>query len=314
MMAWVDRVQRRHGVLGFPYAVVKKYVDDGAGREAALITYYGFLSMFPLLLVGVSVLSKTLIAHPTVREQLIDAVVPRALRETVDRAVQNMPSSGIPFLIGLIGLLFAATGVVFSAYETLNHLAGVPRRARFALLPRYMRAFAMLAVVLVGGLAVAMLTVLATALVHTNGLEQLSAALGSAVVVFMVLLAAVKLLVARPIRLRAVWPAAAAGGLSIAAVLSLGARLLTVLVARSGAIYGSFATVVGIFTLLYLVSQLLLYSAETALVHHARLWPRALDTARPTTADLQVLTRLAEEQERVAAERIHPRFDAGTAE
>jgi membrane protein len=310
-MVWIDGVQRRRGLVGFPYAVVRKYVDDGAGRHAALITYYGFLSMFPLLLVGVAVLRKVLVAHPSAREQWIDALVPRQLRDTVDQAVASMPSSGIPFVVGVIGLLFAATGVVFSAYETLNHLAGVPRRARFTLLPRYVRTFAMLIVVLAGGLAVAALTVLATALVHTRGVQQLSAAVGSAVVVFVVLLVAVKLLIARPVRLRRAWPAAAIGGVAIAAVLSLGARLLAALVARSGAIYGSFATVVGIFTLLYLVSQLLLYSAETAIVHHARLWPRALDTARPTAADLQVLTRLAEEQERVAAERIHARFDPG---
>jgi membrane protein len=43
------------GVLGFPYAVVKKYGDDAGGRQAALITCYGFLSIFPLLLLGVAV-------------------------------------------------------------------------------------------------------------------------------------------------------------------------------------------------------------------------------------------------------------------
>ena len=53
IFAWADRVQRRHGLLGFPYAVIKKYGDDDGGREAALITYYGFLSIFPLLLLGV---------------------------------------------------------------------------------------------------------------------------------------------------------------------------------------------------------------------------------------------------------------------
>ena len=52
IIAWADRLQRRHGVLGFPYAVVKKYGDDEGGRQAALITYYGFLSIFPLLLLG----------------------------------------------------------------------------------------------------------------------------------------------------------------------------------------------------------------------------------------------------------------------
>ncbi len=308
LVVWADGAQRRHSFLGFPYAVMKKYADDGGGRQAALITYYGFLSLFPLLLVGVAVLSKALVAHPSLREQLIDALVPRELRDTVDHAVASMPSSGIPFVIGILGLLFAGTGVVFSAYETLNHLAGVPRRARFTLVPRYIRTIAMLIVVLVGGLAVATLTVLATTLVHTNGGQQVAAAAGSAAVVFLVLLAAIKLLVARAISLRAAWPAAATGGLLIAAVLSVGARLLTALVARSGAVYGSFATVVGSFTLLYLVSQLLLYSAESAIVHRARLWPRALDSADPTTADVQVLTRLATEQERLAVERVQAHF------
>ena len=52
IIAWADRLQRQHGMLGFPYAVVKKYGDDEGGRHAALITYYGFLSIFPLLLLG----------------------------------------------------------------------------------------------------------------------------------------------------------------------------------------------------------------------------------------------------------------------
>jgi hypothetical protein len=41
IIAWADRLQRKHGVLGFPYAVVKKYGDDEGGRQAALITYSG---------------------------------------------------------------------------------------------------------------------------------------------------------------------------------------------------------------------------------------------------------------------------------
>jgi membrane protein len=57
VIAWADGLQRRHGVLGFPYAVIKKYGDDEGGRHAALITYYGFLSIFPLLLLGVAVLT-----------------------------------------------------------------------------------------------------------------------------------------------------------------------------------------------------------------------------------------------------------------
>src|SRR5258708_17347271 len=77
-IAWADRLQREHGVLGFPYAVVKKYGDDAGGRQAALITYYGFLSIFPLLLLGVAILSRVLADHPDLRQPLIAAIVPLA--------------------------------------------------------------------------------------------------------------------------------------------------------------------------------------------------------------------------------------------
>ena len=78
IIAWADRLQREHGVLGFPYAVIKKYGDDAGGRQAALITYYGFLSIFPLLLLGVAVLSRVLASHPDLRERLISLFVPGA--------------------------------------------------------------------------------------------------------------------------------------------------------------------------------------------------------------------------------------------
>ena len=99
VIAWADRLQRRHGVLGFPYAVVKKYGDDAGGREAALITYYGFLSIFPLLLLGVAVLSRVLAGHPDLRERLITAVVPQALQSTVEHSLATLPTSTIPFVL-----------------------------------------------------------------------------------------------------------------------------------------------------------------------------------------------------------------------
>jgi hypothetical protein len=38
IIAWADRLQREHGVLGFPYAVVKKYGDDAGGRRSSPTT------------------------------------------------------------------------------------------------------------------------------------------------------------------------------------------------------------------------------------------------------------------------------------
>jgi membrane protein len=46
----IDRFQRRHPVLEFPLAVLYKYVDDSGAYLAAIIAYYGIVSLFPLLL------------------------------------------------------------------------------------------------------------------------------------------------------------------------------------------------------------------------------------------------------------------------
>jgi membrane protein len=309
LLAWMDEVQQRHGVLGFPYAVLKKYLDDGGGRYAALITYYGFLSVFPILLVAASVVSTALVNRPDLREDMVAALVPPALQETVNTALAAMPVSGLPLIIGVVGLLLSGTGVAFSAYETLNHLAAVPRRSRFGLLSRYARVLLMVVAVLVGGLSVAALTVASGALPDIGELQRVVASLATALVVFLVLLAAATVLVARPVPLRTSWLPAAMGALVVTLVLSLGTRLLAPLVARSGPVYGSFASVAAIFALLYLVSQALLYAAEVAVVRQRRLWPRALVTSRPTQADMVALTRLASVQERIPVQRIEVRFD-----
>jgi uncharacterized BrkB/YihY/UPF0761 family membrane protein len=284
IIAWADRLQRKHGVLGYPYAVVKKYGDNEGGRQAALITYYGFLSIFPLLLLGVAVLSRVLADHPDLRQRLITAIVPQALRSTVEHSLATLPTSTIPFIVGLIGLLLSGTGVVFSAYQTLNHVAAVPYRQRAGFFSRYLRVFAVLAMLLLGALATGALTVVATALPGQPGVQRAAAVLGSALVVFAVLLLGAKLLLARPAPVRALWPGAVLGAAAVTVELNTGA-LLARLVVRAGPIYGSFATVAGMFALLYLVGQALVYAAEVAAVRYARLWPRALDLNHPTAAD-----------------------------
>jgi membrane protein len=310
VIAWADQLQRKHGVLGFPYAVVKKYSDDEGGREAALITYYGFLSIFPLLLLGVAVLSRVLAGDPELRERFIAAVVPEALRSTVEHSLAALPTSTIPFVFGLLGLLYSGTGVVFSVYQTLNHVAAVPYRLRPPFVSRYVRVFAMLATLLLGGVAAGGLTVVATALPGQPGLQRAAAVLGSALVAFAVLLLAARLLLARPAPFRVLWPGAAPGAAVVALVLNVGAPLLARLVTRAGPVYGSFATVAGLFALLYLVGQALVYAAEVAAVRYARLWPRAVDVNRPTEADARAQALLAREQERIPAARVSFRLAA----
>ena len=55
--------------MRFVAAVIKKFSDDQAGQLAALISYYGFVSLFPLLLVFVTILGFVLQGDPDRAEE-----------------------------------------------------------------------------------------------------------------------------------------------------------------------------------------------------------------------------------------------------
>ena len=72
---WLDAFQRRHPAAGFPLAVIYKFVDDQGSYLAALIAYYGFLSLFPLLLLLSTVLGLVLRGHPQLQEQVLHSTL-----------------------------------------------------------------------------------------------------------------------------------------------------------------------------------------------------------------------------------------------
>jgi uncharacterized BrkB/YihY/UPF0761 family membrane protein len=87
-----DRVQQRHRWLAIPTAVIKKFSDDGAGGLAALISYYGFLSVFPLLLVFVTVLGYVFQGDPSLQHSIKTSVLGRF--PIIGPSLQNSELSG----------------------------------------------------------------------------------------------------------------------------------------------------------------------------------------------------------------------------
>jgi membrane protein len=296
-------------MLGFPYAVMRKYSDDNGGRLAALLTYYGFLALFPLLLLAVAILAEVLKAHPALRHDLIEQLVPDYLRPDVEQALRRLPPSGVPLLVGALALLWSCTGGVLAGADALNRIWAIPHRVRPGLPHRYVRVLVMLAVTLLGAGTVAGLATLSSSLLQPDWVQRLGSAAGTFIVLLLVLMLAHKLLIARPRPIRQIWDGAALAALALTAAFDLGASILPTLIARSGPVYGSFATVVGIFSLLYIVGQALVFSGEISAVRAFGLSPRGLCGTDPTPADIRALTLLAREQERLPAERITAVFD-----
>ncbi|TDO31483.1 YihY/virulence factor BrkB family protein [Paractinoplanes brasiliensis] len=274
-------------MIAFGWAVLRKYFDDGGPREAALITYYGFLSLFPALLLGATIVSRVLARSPGLRDDLIAALVPPSLQTDITNSVDMLSRSRWALVAGLAGLAYSGSGVVLSAYFTLNHVAGVPWHRRSGLVSRYLRVFAGLAVILAGALGIGLLTAAGPVGLAASGVLS-----GATLIVL------ARLLLDRPAPLRLLWPAALIGALAVTALFALGAAVLPRLVRGAGPVYGSFATVAAVFTLLYLLGNALVIAAEVAAVRAARLWPRSLDPDRPAEADRRAQELLTREQDR----------------
>jgi uncharacterized BrkB/YihY/UPF0761 family membrane protein len=138
--------------------------------------------------------------------------------------------------------------------------------------------------------------------------ERCAATVAAAMAMFALLCVVHKVLVCRPLRIRDIWVGGALGAVVVTTLLTMATTILPALVTKAGPVYGSFATVVGIFTLLYLVSQALVLSVEVSTVIESRLSPRGLTDGALTEPDRQALVLLARQQERVAGQRITTTF------
>ena len=128
---WLDRFQQRHPVLGFPIAVIYKFAEDQGPYLAALITYYGFLSLFPLLLLLASVLGFVLQDDPDLQERILDStlsqfpIIGQQLGEP-----QGLQGSTVAVVVGGLVALYGALGVAQALQNAVNVSWAVPRNNR----------------------------------------------------------------------------------------------------------------------------------------------------------------------------------------
>jgi uncharacterized BrkB/YihY/UPF0761 family membrane protein len=127
-----DRFQQRHTVLAMPVGVAKKFGDDQAGKHAALLAYYGFLSLFPLLLVFATLLANALARDPQLQQDLIDAAVAQfpVLGTQIQGSIRTIKGSGVGLVVGILGMLWGGLGITQSAQDAMNALWSIPYRQR----------------------------------------------------------------------------------------------------------------------------------------------------------------------------------------
>jgi membrane protein len=306
----LDAAQRRFRPAAFAAAVLKKYSDDGGGKLAAQLTYSGFLSLFPLLLVLTTVLGYVLAGRPDLQQRLVDSALVQfpIIGDQLGSNVGSLRGSGFALAIGLLTALWGGLGVANAAQDVLATVWMVPRRVRPGFLSRMARAVTVLAVLFGGLVSTAALTSVGSQLPNV-GLPSKVAVVAVSVAVNVAWFAlAFKVLVPVPVRWGEIWPGAVLGAVGWQVLLLAGGILVNRSLRGATQSYGFFGVVLGLLAWIALLANVLVLAAETNSVRAHRLWPRSLLTPALTASDRRALTSSARVEERAPSERIDVAF------
>lgn len=274
----LDKTQRSTPVVAFPLAVIKRYSDDRGGRKAALLTYYAFLSLFPLLIVFITVLKFLISGHPTLEGQIMRHVYEffPNLSGQIQNSVSSLHRSGWALLLQVLVILYGARGLASILQETFNDLWQVAAEHRPGFWADHLRSIGMMAAV---GLGIIIGTVISyglSSVAHVGWLGALFVTLINAAITFGLFLSVFRLGTSQRISLRK---------LSVGAVI---ATVGTILIQRFGnyimqhqlhqleGSYGSFAFALGMLFWIYVQAQVILYAIVITVVRIEHDWPKKL--------------------------------------
>jgi membrane protein len=293
-----DTLQQRHAWLAVPVAVWKKFGDDQAGNLAALIAYYAFVALFPLLLVLVTVLDLVLKNDPGLQRRLLNSALSNypVIGPHLGH-IGPLSQTGLPLAVGLLGTFFGARGVATVIQNALNTVWEIPFARRPGFPWSWLRSFGLMVVI---GLGLTGTTILSTAAgrVLPGAGATVAAVAVSLVLNIGVFWLAFRFGTAREIGWRQLRLGAVIAGVIWQVLQYAGGYFVSHQLAHASPVYGTFAVVIGLLAWLYLEAELTLYAAQINVVWAYRLWPRSLAPPPYTEQDRRAFQLYAQMEER----------------
>lgn len=313
-----DGFQRRHPVLGLPIAVIYKYVDDQGPYLAAIIAYYGFFAIFPILLISTSVLGFVLQGNPGLSDRLLDTALSQfpIVGDQLGRP-EGLTGSTSAIIIGSVTAMYGALNLGQALQNAANTVWAVPRNSRANPVMQRLRSLIFLAI---GGFGVLTIAIASSVLANTRALgtalsddlSRVFSVLGFVltVVVFMMIFHLLS-------GSRATWRLVLPGAFVTAALWQTlqiaGQAYVSMVINRATAMNGTFALVLGLIGFIFLAALMVVIGLEVMVVVARHLYPRALltpftDNVVLTEADQRAYISYAKMQRHKGFQEIEARF------
>lgn len=281
-----DSFQRRYRLPGFIYAVIKKYGEDKVGYQAALLTYYGFLAIFPLLLVVTTVAGILATGHPEVKTTIINSMTSYfpVLGNQLTEHVNTFHRSGIALVVGILFVLYGTRGVVDVFRYGVNHIWHEPEDNDGGFLKNLIKNFSIMFIGGFGLIGASAISGFVAAAGHGVAVRALSAVVNLAIL-FGLFVFLMNACLPHHVSAKQVRKGAATAMLGLVLMQVLGGYVITRELHSLDALYSYFAISLGLLFWIYLQAQVLYYSVTVAAVDSQKLWPRSLTGNNKTAAD-----------------------------
>ena len=248
------------------------------GRNAALIAHFGFLSVFPLMVVFTTVLGFVLQNNKDLRDRIIDSAM--AQLPIIGQQIASDPSQlhgdALVLILGLAVSLWAGMKAFVAVHTALDDIAEQPLDDRASLLTTRLRA--LLGIVYIGGAQI--VAAILASLVGLTGVPVVGKVLlliGTAALDAGVLALSYRWLRTVKPPWRSLAPGAIVGGVVFLGLQLVGVSIVGDRVANASPIYGTFASVIGLLYWLSLHSMVALGGAELNAALTKDAPPRPLD-------------------------------------
>ena len=315
----VDDYQRKHRWVGMPIGVVYKFFDDQGGYLAAVLTYYAFVSIFPILLIASAVLGFVLQGQPELQQDILNSALAQfpIVGDQLGRP-EGIQGSTSAVVIGALTALYGIVGLGQAAQNTVNVTWGIPRNSRLNPVISRLRGAAWLVLAGLSLVVVATLSSLGSNLEilggDPGGAVKWLALVATVVLTTGVLTVMLQLSTPRRERYRELLPGAIFIAVGWQALQFGGNAYVEHVIKKASSMNAVFAVVLGLMALIYIGTVIAMIGLELNVVLAKRLYPRALltpftDNVRLTEADQQVYREYAKAQRHKGFERIEVTFE-----
>jgi membrane protein len=304
-----DDFQQTRRWLALPIAVIRKFGDDQGGNLAALVAYFAFFSLFPLLLVMTTILGFVLRDNPAAQRSVENSVLHQLPIIGNQIQLHSLEGSVAALIIGLVTSLLAGLGVTGAAQNAMDRVWAVPFKERPNFLQSRLRGLGLLTFL---GLLFIISTA-ASGIVSGGfgGVGDLIAGYVIALLVnFALFFAAFRLMTASVIPNRDLRVGVVVAGILWTILQALGGFFIGHVLSKQGDVGKTFGLVIALLVWLHLGAQVMLYSAEINVVVTRRLWPRSLFGPPESPADKRTLRALAKVEERSEQQHIDVEFES----